>query len=619
MMSKVFSVKHPFLFLLLLPMILAGAEVNATIVDGNATVYKQLLSTIEKESNSTEETTLEKIMLKDLLKESSQSAVFVPKPVKPAKDEEAYRTLFLFFLDDISRISSLQKELDSSKVKIKTIESTIASKPSNDVHLRSYQLQDAFYHKKVALEKKNIAMLKDKFSRLQDAMIVSLKRLDFNVAKLKQQLSGTQETVLKYETALNKLYIQQEQQKLLNDRKKVEELDRKIKALNLAYDNETKVLLSTHFLLFSAYVKIKNDLAFKEEKALKNACMTSLHLLEDDVEAYLSPMLLQFEKTYMGEISTLTGSGKQEFRQLLYDGWKFINEPVFSLNNTDISIFKIVLALLVFITGFLFGVLYKNKIKNLAITNRRSFTPSTRTLLANLGFYTIVIISFFIALNIVGVKLSSLALVAGALSVGIGFGLQNIVSNFVSGLILMFERSIKIGDYVEIGDHRGYVTDIRMRSTTINTNENIDLIIPNQSFIEGDVINWTMSDSIRRFSIPFGVAYGTDAHQVIDIVIDAVHNSDVADAIVEDAFKTTRVIMTEMADSSVNFELMVWVKGDKLHKPKRTASEFLIIIYDALNANNIEIPFPQRDLHIRSVDEGATFVTAGNIKLKKGN
>ncbi len=599
--------KSLFLSFLFLSGLLNGAEVNATIVDGNVTVYKQLLSTIEKESNRTEETTLEKIMLQDLLKQSDQKSVFVPKKVKPVDNEEGYRNLFLFFLDDVSRIAALQKDLDASNVKIKTIESTIASKPSNDVHLRSYQLQDAFYHKKVSLDKKRIDMLRKELLELQKAMVVSLKSLQLDAEKLAANVSKAEQNVLKFATVLNKLSIQKEQAQLVNDAKEEARIDKQIHAHEQTYFNETKVLLSTRFLLFSAYVKAKNDGAFKEAKTLRHESVTYHLLSESEVDTYLAPLLLKFENSYMGKIGTLAGSGKQEFKQLLLDGWTFVNKPIFTLNGTDISIFKIVLALLVFVFGFLFGLFYKSKIKNMT-SNRRSFSPSTRTLLANLGFYTIITISFFIALNIVGVKLSSLALVAGALSVGIGFGLQNIVSNFVSGLILMFERSIKIGDYVEIGDHRGYVTDIRMRSTTINTNENIDIIIPNQSFIEGNVINWTMSDSVRRFSIPFGVAYGTDAHRVIDIVIDAVHNSEVADAIVEDALRTTRVIMTEMADSSVNFELMVWVKGDKLHKPKRTASEFLIIIYDALYENNIEIPFPQMDLHIRSVDEGVTFV-----------
>jgi small-conductance mechanosensitive channel len=225
-----------------------------------------------------------------------------------------------------------------------------------------------------------------------------------------------------------------------------------------------------------------------------------------------------------------------------------------------------------------------------------------------LGHYFIFLITFFVVLNVLGIDLSSIALVAGALSVGIGFGLQNIISNFVSGIILMLERSVKIGDYIEIDSNtRGRVTDIKMRSITVNTNSNIDITIPNQSLIENQVINWSMNDRIKRFEIPFGVAYGTSPQKVIEVVLNAVEEADC-----KNIFKTkeryTRVVMTGMGDSSVNFELFVWIAGKEIFYPKRTTSKFLIIIYDALYANGIEIPFPQQDIHIRSID--------GSIKFK---
>ena len=175
-------------------------------------------------------------------------------------------------------------------------------------------------------------------------------------------------------------------------------------------------------------------------------------------------------------------------------------------------------------------------------------SESTQTLLINLGHYFIFVITFFIALNVLGIDLSSIALVAGALSVGIGFGLQNIISNFVSGIILMVERSIKIGDYLEIDDNtRGKVIDIK-------------------------------------------------------IVLEAVEKSD-CKAIFTSKNRYTKVIMTEMGDSSVNFELFVWIAGKEIFYPKSVTSKFLILIYNALNENNIEIPFPQQDIHIRSLDK----------------
>jgi len=150
--------------------------------------------------------------------------------------------------------------------------------------------------------------------------------------------------------------------------------------------------------------------------------------------------------------------------------------------------------------------------------------------------------------------------------------------------------------------HDEYAQHCRHNVIQLETNENIDVVVPNQKLIENNVINWTMNDHIRRFSIPFGVAYGTDVHQVIDVVTQAIAQSPLQGDIVERGEHQTRVIMTAMADSSVNFELLVWVQGDFLNRPKRSASEFLILIYDALYEHQIEIPFPQQDIHIRSVE-----------------
>ncbi len=291
-------------------------------------------------------------------------------------------------------------------------------------------------------------------------------------------------------------------------------------------------------------------------------------------------------------------STEYDFYHLLHIIIKTLTEPMFSINNTQISLAKLFIALAVFIFAFILGGFYKVQI-NKRVSKKANISSSTQTILANMGYYLIIVIAFFIMLNILGINLSSLALVAGALSVGIGFGLQNIVSNFVSGLILMFERSVKVGDFVELSDSlRGRVLDIRMRSTIISTNANINVIVPNQNFIENNVINWTMHDMIKRFEIPFGVAYGTKPQVVVDIIMRAVENSGFTD-LYKDNEKTTRVVMTKMNNSSVDFELFVWIKGDNILRPKRTISRFLILIYDTLYENGIEIPFPQMDLHMK--------------------
>lgn len=276
-----------------------------------------------------------------------------------------------------------------------------------------------------------------------------------------------------------------------------------------------------------------------------------------------------------------------------------LTKPVFTINEINVSILKILISLLIFTFGFLIGGYYKVHIQKIMST-RFMIDSSTKTILANLGYYLILIISFLIALDTVGINLSSIALVAGALSVGIGFGLQNIVSNFVSGLILMFERSVRVGDFVELSDSlRGHIVDIRMRSTVLRTNENINIIVPNQNFIQNNVINWTMNDSIKRFEIPFGVAYGTKPELVIDVILKAVNEKHFDDVYEKDD-KRTKVIMTKMDNSSVNFELLVWIIGDEILHPRSTISRFLIVIYDTLYENGISIPFPQLDLHIKN-------------------
>jgi small-conductance mechanosensitive channel len=226
----------------------------------------------------------------------------------------------------------------------------------------------------------------------------------------------------------------------------------------------------------------------------------------------------------------------------------------------------------------------------------------TIRLISNIGYYIIVIVFFMASVSVLGIDLTSLSLIAGALSIGIGFGLQTVVSNLIAGIIIMFERTIRIGDIIEIDNSvSGIVTDMRIRSTTIKTYDNIDIIVPNSSFIQNNVINLTLEDRIRRLHIPFGVAYGTEIQDVKKAVLDALDKSDLK-FVRDDEDKKPDVRMTLMNASSVDLELIVWVsRGVKLKlKQISVESDFLILIYDALRKNNISIPYPQLDVHMKS-------------------
>jgi small-conductance mechanosensitive channel len=216
-------------------------------------------------------------------------------------------------------------------------------------------------------------------------------------------------------------------------------------------------------------------------------------------------------------------------------------------------------------------------------------------LIANFGKYTIVVITFLIVLSTLGLNLTSLAVVAGALSVGIGFGLQNIVNNFVSGIILLIEKSIRIGDLIEVSDAVvGRVQEIRLRSTIITTFDNVELVVPNSELVQNRIVNRTLTSGVRRLRMPFGVAYGTDVEQVRSAILSAVAQSSLR--CYSDEEKKPDVWMTGLGASSVDYALLVWIDAEQPDPP--LPSDFYILIYNALNAAKIPIPFPQLDVHM---------------------
>ena len=226
-------------------------------------------------------------------------------------------------------------------------------------------------------------------------------------------------------------------------------------------------------------------------------------------------------------------------------------------------------------------------------------------LISSMLHYLLLLLVFFFAVNAGGVELNKFTVLTGALGVGVGFGLQNIVNNFVSGLILQFERPIHIGDVLEIDGTTGKVTRIGIRSSTVKTFQGAEVIIPNANFISGKVINWTLSESLRRVELPVGVAYGSDTKLVSKLLEQAatVHESVLTSP-------APAVYFKEFADSSLNFELQFWVMQES--NTVKVKSEVALAVMDLLDQAGIEIPFPQRDLRLRSVDATAAALLASN-------
>jgi potassium efflux system protein len=244
------------------------------------------------------------------------------------------------------------------------------------------------------------------------------------------------------------------------------------------------------------------------------------------------------------------------------------------------------------------AIAYRNLpgLMEITVLQRLTLQPGSRYTINTLVRYGVVTVGVFSVLNIVGWNWSQIQWLVAALSVGLGFGLQEIVANFVSGLIILFERPVRVGDTVTVGQLSGTVSRVRIRATTITDWDRKEIIVPNKSFITEQVVNWTLSDPITRVVIPVGISYGSDvelAHRVMDETLKSL-------PLVLDE-PEPKVYFMGFGDSSLDFKLYVFSRqlGDRL--PIMNAVHEAIL--KALRENDIEIPFPQRDLHVRSTVE----------------
>lgn len=214
--------------------------------------------------------------------------------------------------------------------------------------------------------------------------------------------------------------------------------------------------------------------------------------------------------------------------------------------------------------------------------------------------YGLVVLGIVAALSSLGLDLSSVAVFAGALGVGLGLGLQGIVKEFVSGLVLVFDRAVQMGDYIELQDGtRGVVQEIGPRATRVRNNDNVYLLVPNSQLIETTMINWTRRGETRRIHVPFHVALGADKEKVREAVIEAAR--EVPFTLSDTEERRTQVWLVGYGESSLNFELIVWPKLDAVKRPKAMIAAYTWAIDDALRKARVEIPIPQRDIRVRAL------------------
>ncbi len=272
--------------------------------------------------------------------------------------------------------------------------------------------------------------------------------------------------------------------------------------------------------------------------------------------------------------------------------------PLFSIGTSIVTLAIILKIIFLFIAGIFLLRLLRRQV-SLFMEKKAGMSTGSINSITTLGYYIGVIICSIIVLSAAGLDLSQLGIVLGALGVGIGFGLQTITNNFISGLILLTERTVKVGDYVNLKDGViGKVKKMSIRTTIIRDFEGIDTIVPNSDLIANRVETWTYGDDWRRLNVPFGVAYDSDPEEVVQLAMAAAREVDITR---EDFLHPLRVFFEGFGDNSLDFSIRPWCRISFLQTGAGITSDYYFALFKKLKEADIAIPFPQHDLHLASL------------------
>ncbi len=599
-------------FLLFAPLFVFSATIDRSLIDNNesAQIYENYLARLNtlspNDSNLTVQ--LEKSLLYKLINITKFSGEKKPIELLPQNinDASSYILSFKILLSQKTRFEDIEKTIIQTNEKISYLHTQITRINSDDTLPSVLQLQYAFYVKTKQKLQKRKKHLQEAVKHNKAVLIEKMKNIDFDKEKAQEDLIKLKKEFNDVTMQLEDVKIEKERLLLLDKKERLTATEQKLDTIAAGRDKAAINIIDNALIRYFAALKAKSRDLFDIEKEIKK-WLAMLSQKEQQDYSLMVNILDALTLERLGKTKIFINRTREGIKYLEQDIWEKLNYPLFTINEKPISSWSFIVAMFILIIGFTAAKFYRRYVKRIthSVIN---VTPSTEIIISNIGNYLILLIVFFIMLKSIGLDLSSLTLIAGALSVGIGFGLQNIVANFISGIILLFEKSIKIGDFIQISDNlRGQVIDIQMRSVTIRTNDNIDIIVPNQTFIQHNVINWTLGDNLRRIRIPFGVAYGSEIKKVKTAVIEALEKSSLH-FIRDDETKQPIVVMMGMNTSSVDFELFVWVGGEETLKPLRTADKFLVLIYNALYENGIEIPFPQVDVHVRDIKDNLEII-----------
>ncbi|MEQ9505964.1 MAG: mechanosensitive ion channel [Hyphomonas sp.] len=340
----------------------------------------------------------------------------------------------------------------------------------------------------------------------------------------------------------------------------------------------------------------------------------SLHIAISLLTAWIAVQIVTASMR-RGFVSKTVAYSLWAFAALYIVGWlgplgAGLESVVIQVGKSEITLLRLLTSLLLAAFALWLGWLIGNLAQS-QMRGSQNLPPSVGGLLGQTLKGVAIIIAFVVALNVVGVNLGALTFFSGALGVGIGFGLQSIFSNFISGVILLMEKTLKIGDFIELqGGLSGVVKEINFRSTVLTTNDNIDIIVPNEAFIKNQLINWTHADAKRRIHVPFGVAYGTPKELVEKAGLEAA--ARLPWTFDDQGERKPQVWLVRFGEFRLDFELIVWLTDEAVLRPQKVMADYVWEVHSALERHEIQVPHPQRDLHLKTPDTLSVRIESGN-------
>ena len=584
-----------------------SAQPDIKLYDGDDLLgYYDRLSTIISEEKNESIESIERIKnekallekLKDIVKSSGKEyEIAVQKPSQKDITPNSVMALFDNIALSTKRANRLEANQKLIQDKLVYLNKEIEDITSEDaINLRLYQLQFAYYKLKQKRDKSELKGLRNYVKNAKDIFLELLPKVDFKFDENYED--AAQKEIALLDKKLVALNLNKERE-LLSQEEVSKELTLKVKQLEKRRNSKIKKLIDASIRATLHYVK-SNDIQKTietqdyvetlEAKLSKKSTLyhCKIELLEEVVKKSTDASEYMFPRLKSAFLSAVQRLGE------------IASTPLFVVDEVPVSLISILKVFGIFILGLFIARLYLLLMSKLYATRKDKSYAWIKTL-ANVGFILIVFSSLVMAIASIGLSITNLAVIAGVISIGLGFALKGIISSMVSGMVMFGENYIKVGDYIRFGEDNivGKVMDIGFRASNIRTIDNIHIIVPNSELTDNRVINLTLNDRKRRIYVPFKVGYGENIPHVKQLIVDAVMESNIK-LLREPVRHKPNVWMRSMAESYIELDLLVWIEGLR----PSTRSNLLILIYETLQKNGISMPFPQLDMHIKKERKG---------------